>query len=185
MGACVAGPGRSGTVEGARTAHPAGAPVITSDTLTANADDLTEVRAALEALHRIAAAITARDDVRPAHELAAADLANLRAAVDAAGTAPRFEELWAMFVFAGRLAAPNEFPDLADGDPFSFRFGHRPSAAQRRRLSSGSRLLWNRPRRSDIAAMRAEDDTAATILELRFAVEAVEGAVHAALDGTP
>jgi hypothetical protein len=88
--------------------------VITSDTLTATGKDLTSVTAALDDV-----AIAARHVLdlggRPSHEIAMGDLANLRTALGDYTHPFDLDELWPVFIFAKRLAAPNEFPGLGGG----------------------------------------------------------------------
>lgn len=155
--------------------------MITSDTLASSGADLTDICEALAEVRDVAARITSRGDVHAAHELAAADLANLRIALDRCDAEPSLDELWAVFVFAERLSQPNQFPDLTDGDRFNFRFGARPSAAQRRRVLEPSRLPWRRARQADIDAVVADDDTGTAVLHLRLAVDRVTGAISATL----
>lgn len=158
--------------------------MITYNTLADAGVNLNAVSDALEDVFVAAGRIVDRSDVRAAHELADADLANLTKAVRDARTAygrKRFAALWAVFVFAERLSRPNSLPALTDGDRFTFRFGPRPTAAQRRRVLRPSRVPGRRARQADLDAVRAEDATADALLRLRTAVDRVTDQTTAAL----
>jgi hypothetical protein len=125
------------------------------------------VRVALTGVARAARCVAERADITAAHEIAAADLANLRRSIAALDHHTGADELWAVYVFAARLCAPNEYPDLTGG-------------ATDRVTGPGTPSRRNPMRH--LAARRSRAAVAADLEALRDAVRAADAVLEATIN---